>query len=226
MQKKLVRTLKHSRWPKFHCGALSELMQHRRVLAGMLIAAMFVGSIGLAMRTFAIGAETSQKVASQRTDNMQIVAAAPDPAKAVQTSFAPQDAAKTVRSPSEAKPEIDLTEESGVLGVSNIHPTDGFTSKLSPGSLSPSEASAEPESVSNTTRISQSDPAAGLDQPDAAAQPDQFDTMPLPTRKPEGPVSKEAPRGKAALKRMSHRREDGEPKPLRFGTIGFDYYAQ
>jgi hypothetical protein len=186
---------------------------------------MFVGSIDVAMRAFAIGAETSQKAVSPRTDNMQIVAAAPDTAKAVQTSFTLPDAAKTVRSPSEAKPEIDLTE-SGVLNVSNSHPTDGFTSKLNPGSLSPSEASAEPEPVTNTTHVSQSDPAAGPGQPDAAAQPDQFDTMPVPTRKPEGPIAKEAPGGKAALKRIAHRREDGEPKPLRFGNIGFNYYAQ
>jgi GYF domain 2 len=231
--RKLVRTLKYFRWPKFRFGDLSELMQRRGVLAGLLIAAMFAGSIDVAMRAFAIGAETSQKVVSPRTDNVQIVAAAPDTAKAVQTSFTNPDAGKTVRSPSEAKPEIDLTEGSGVLSVSNIHPTDGFTSKLSPGSLSPSEASAEPDSVTNTTHVSnnkslvsQSDPAAGPDQPDAAAQPDQFDTMPLPTRKPEGPMAKEAPQGKAALKRIAHRRENGEPKPLRFGNIGFNYYAQ
>jgi len=223
-QDKLARKL-GSQWPKFHFGDFSELMQRRGALAGLLIAVMFVGSIDVAMRAFAIGAETSQKVVSPRTDNEQIVTAAPDTAKAVQTSSTNPDAAKTVRSPSEAKPEIDLTE-SGVLIVSNIHPTDGFTSKLSPGSLSPSEASAEPEPVTNTTHMSQSDPAAGPGQPDAAAQPDQFDTMPLPTRKPEGPIAKEAPRGKAALKRIAHRREDGEPKPLGFGNIGFNYYAQ
>jgi hypothetical protein len=193
-------------------------------LAGLLIAAMFVGSIDVAMRAFAIGAETSQKAASPRTDNMQTVPAAPDTAKAVQTSFTPQDAAKTVRSPSEAKPEIDLAEQSRVLSVSNIDPTDGFTSKLSP--LSPSKASAEPESITNTTHVSQSDSAAGPDQPDAATQPDQFDTMPLPTRKPEGPIAKETPRGKTALKQIARRRGDGEPKPLRFGNIGFNYYAQ
>jgi len=221
--RKLIRSLKSSRWPKFHFGDFSELMQRRGVLAGVLIAAMFVGSIDVAMRAFAIGAETSQKAASPRTDDMQIVAAAPDTAKAVQTSFTPQDAVETVRSPSEARPEINLTEESGVLSVSNIHPTDGFTSKPSPSLLSPSEASAQPESVTNTTHVSQSDPSAAPDQSDAAPRPEQFGTMPLPTRKPEGPIAKEAPRGKVALKRIAHRRE---ARPLRFGNIGFDYYAQ
>jgi len=215
-----------SQWSKFHVDDFSELMRQRGALAGLLIAAMFVGSAEVAMRAFAIGAETSQKAASPRTDNVRIVAAAPDTAQAVLTSFTPQDAAKTVQSPSQSKPEIDSSDGSGVLSVSNIHPTDGFVSKPSPGSPWPSEASAEPESVTNTTHVPQSDPDAGPDQPDAAAQPDQFDTMPMPTRKPaEGSIAKEEPRGKAALKRIAHRRER-EPKPLRFGNIGFNYYAQ
>jgi hypothetical protein len=221
--RKLVRSLRHSRWPKFDFGAFSELMRLRGALAGLLIAAVFVGSI-VAMRAFAIGPETSQKAASPRTD-VQIVAAAPDTAKAVQTSFTPPDAAKTAQSPSESKPEIDSTEGSGVLSVTNIHPTDGFISKPSPGSLSPSEASADADLVTITTHVSQSDAAAGRDQPDAAAQPDQVDTMPLPTRKPKGPIAKEAPRSPAS-KRIARRREDGEPKPFRFGNIGFSYYAQ
>jgi hypothetical protein len=83
--RRLVRSIKYSRSPKFHFGDFSELMQRRGALAGLLIAVMFVGSIDVAMRAFAIGAETSQKVVSPRTDNEQIVAAAPDTAKAVHT---------------------------------------------------------------------------------------------------------------------------------------------
>jgi hypothetical protein len=195
-------------------------MQWRGVFVGLLIAAAFVGSIDVAIRAFAIGAENTEKAASPKTQDLQIATPSPDTAKTVQIS-APPDAPKTIQSLSEPKPEIDLAEGQA-LSISDIHPTDGFASKPSPGSLSPLEASAGPDSVTNTTHVSQSDYAAEPDQPEAVARPDQFDAMPLPTRKPEGPIAKEAPRGKAALKRIAQRGRR-EPKPMRFGVIGYNY---
>ncbi len=214
---------KHPRWSKFHLG--DRLMQRRGAFVGLLMAVVFVGSIDVAIRAFATGAETSGKAVSLETQGHQIAAATSETAKAVQSSSPLPNGPTTAQSPSEPKPESDLTEAGG-FSVSNTHPTDGSTSKPSPASLSPSEASAEPASVANPTSVSQPDSATQPDEPDAAAQPDQSDAMPLPTRKPEGLIAKEASRSKATLKRIAQRRGEREPKPMRFGNIGYNYNAQ
>jgi hypothetical protein len=195
-------------------GGFLRLMQRRGVFVGLLIAAVFGGSIDVAMRTFAIGAETSEKAASPKAQDLQIAAAVPDTAKPVQINSTPPNAPKTIQS-LEPKPEIDVTKGED-LSISNIRPTDGFTSKAST-SVSQSEAPAKPDSVTNSTSVSQLD---------SAAQSDQADAVPLPARKPDGPIAKEGPRTKATSKRIAQRRGEREPKPMRFGSIGYNYNAQ
>jgi hypothetical protein len=193
------------------------LMQRWGILVGFLIAAVLGGSIDVAMRASATGTETSEKAVSLQAQGLQTVVTTAESAKAVQSSPISPDGPITVQGPSDPKPESDPTQEGGVFSVSDIHPTDGVTSKPNPPSLLPSEASAEPASVTNGTKP---------EEADVAAQPDQFDAMPLPTRKPERPMAKEAPRSKATLNRIARRRGDQEPKPLRFGNVGYNYYAQ
>jgi hypothetical protein len=200
------------------------LMQRWGMLVGFLIAALLGGSIDVAMRASATGTETSEKAVSLQAQVLQTVAPTVESAKVVQSSPISSNGLMTVQGPSNPKPESDPTQEGRMFSVSNIHPTDGFNSKPSPISLSPSEDSAESASLTNPDPGAQPDSDAKPDEPDATAQPDQSDAMPLPTRKPERPIAKEAARSKA--NRIAQRRGDQKPKPLRFGNIGYNYNAQ
>jgi GYF domain 2 len=224
-------------------GAL--FSHHWGILVGFLMAAVLGGSIDVAMRASATGTETSEKAVSLQAQGLQTTAASPDAAKAVQSSPIAANGPKTVQALSEPKAESDPTQEGSVFSVSNIHPTDGFTSKPSPiekaanaaatdgftskpspASLPSSEDSAV-ASVTNPTSMAQVDSAAKPVETDAAsAQPDQSDAMSLPTRKPERSMAEETPRSKAMLKRIARRRSEQEPKPLPFGNIGYNYNPQ
>jgi hypothetical protein len=175
----------------------------------LLIAAIFVGSIDVAMRTyFAIGAQPqTEKVVSAKIQDRLIAA---DLAKAVQTSIS-LAAAKPLQTsdPSASKPGSDVTGVE-VFSVSNIHPTDGF---VTAPARHPASAT-QPDSATSATSASQSRTAAGPQ------------LVPLTKRKPKRPIAKEAQSNTAELKAMAVRQEEQGPKPMAFGSIGYNYNPQ
>jgi hypothetical protein len=175
----------------------------------LLIAAIFVGSIDVAMRTyFAIGPQpqTGKVVAAKIQD--RLIAA--DLAKAVQTSISPA-AAKPLQTsvPSASNPGSNVTGVE-VFSVSNIHPTDGF---VTAPARHPASATQSDTAISSTSS-SQSRTAAGPH------------LVPLTKRKPKRPIAKETQSNTAELKAMAVRHEKQEPKPMAFGTIGYNYNPQ
>ena len=178
------------------------LMQRQGALIGLLIAAIFVGSIDVAMRTyFAIGAQPqTEKVVSAKIQDRLIAA---DLAKAVQTSIS-LAAAKPLQTsdPSASKPGSDVTGVE-VFSVSNIHPTDGF---VTAPARHPASAT-QPDSATSST----------------SAGPH---LVPLTKRKPKRPIAKEAQSNTAELKTMAVRQEEQGPKPMAFGSFGYNYNPQ
>jgi hypothetical protein len=180
------------------------LMQRQGALIGLLIAAIFVGSIDVAMRTyFAIGAQP-------QTAKIQDRLIAADLAKAVQTSISPA-AAKPLQTsaPSASNPGSDVTGVD-VFSVSNIHPTDGFVT----ASATHPASAIQPDSAISSTSASQSI---------TAAEPH---LVPPPKRKPKRPIAKEAQSNTAKSKPMAVRQEEQGPKPMAFGSIGYNYNPQ
>jgi hypothetical protein len=200
----------HPRWSsKFSLGDLLRLMQRQSALVGLLIAAIFVGSIDVAMRTFfARGTQPhTEKLASAKMhDRLE-----PDTAKTGQISNRPDARTPQTSNPSEPKAEIGLTEVVEGFSVSNIHPTDGFVT----ASATHSASSTQPNSAVR---------AASASQSRTAAEPH---SVPLPRRKPKRPIAKEAQSSTAELKRTDDQRQgEGEPKPMAFGSIGYNYNPQ
>jgi len=185
------------------------LMRRQRALIGLLIAAIFVGSIDVAMRTyFAIGAQPQiEKVVSAKIQDRLIAADLP---KAVQTSVS-LAAAKPLQTsdPSASKPGSDVTGVE-VFSVSNINPTDGF---LTVPARHPASA-AQPDSAISSTSAPQSRTAAGPH------------LVPLTKRKPTRPIAKEAQSNAAESKAKAVQQEEQGTKPMAFGSIGYNYNPQ
>jgi len=184
-------------------------MQRQGAIIGLLIAAIFVGSIDVAMRAyFAIGTQPqTEKVGSVKIQD-RLIAVVADSQKALQTSTSPGVVKPLQTSdPSASNPGSDVT---GVFSVSNIHPTDGFVTAPATRPAS----STYPDSAVSSTPPSQSRTAAGPH------------LVSLPTRKPKRPMAKEAQSSTADLKAKAGGQEERGPKPLAFGSIGYNYNPQ
>ena len=185
----------------------TRLMQRQSALVGLLIAAILVGSIDVAVRTF-FARGTPPHTGKSASAKIQ-VRLEPD-GKDRSGLYWPDARALQTSSPSEPKAEIGLTEVEG-FSVSNIHPTDGFV----PASATHSASSTQPASAV---------PAASASQSRTAAEPH---SVPLPRRKPKRPIAKDAQSSTAELKRTDDQRQaEGEPKPMAFGSIGYNYGPQ
>jgi hypothetical protein len=199
------------RWSsQFNLGGFPRFMQRRGALTGVLIVAIFLGSIDVAMRTFAIGTEPHiDKATSAKIQDRQIAVVEPDTAKVIQTSDTP-DASQPLQTskPAGSKTEISVPEVEA-FSVSRIHSTEEFVtaSATHPASATQQEAvSLTPASQSRT-----------------AAEPH---LVPLPTRKPKRPIAKTVGSSTAELKRIGPRQGEREPKPIAFGSIGYNYDPQ
>ena len=178
-------------------------------LIGLLIAAIFVGSIDVAMRTyFAIGGQPqTEEVVSAKIQDRLIAA---DLAKAVQTSISLAAAKPPQTSdPPAPEPGSDVTEAEA-FSVTNIHPTDSF---VTAPARQPASAT-QPDSATSSTSASQSRTAAGPH------------LVPLTKRKPKRPIAKEAKSNAAELRASAVRQEEQGPKPMAFGSIGYNYNPQ
>jgi hypothetical protein len=194
----------------------SELVcQPRRVqtphvaIIGLLIAAIFVGSIDVAIRAyFAIGTQPQpEKVGSVKIQD-RLTAVVADSQRALQTSTSPGIVKPLQTSdPSAPNPGSDVT---GGFSVSNIHPTNGFVTAHATRPAS----STHPDAVVSSTPPSQSRTAA---EPHLVS---------VPTTKPKRPMAKEAQSSTAEPKAEPGTQAEAGPKPLAFGSIGYNYNPQ
>ena len=188
------------------------VFQLRRVqtphVIGLLIAAIFVGSIDVAIRAyFAIGTQPQpEKVGSVKIQD-RLIAVVADSQRALQTSTSPGVVKPLQTSdPSASNPGSDVT---GGFSVSNIHPTNGFVTAHATRPAS----STQPDAPVSSTPPSQSRTAA---EPHLVS---------VPTRKPKRPMPKEA-RSTAEPKAEPGTQAEAGPKPLAFGSIGYNYNPQ
>ena len=185
------------------------LIHRQGAVIGLLIAAIFVGSIDVALRAYsAIGVHPqTAKVVSPKIQD-RLIALVTDSQKALPTPTS-QSTVKPLQTsdPTASNPGSDVT---GVFSVSNIHPTDGFVTA----------PATRPEPSTHRNLALSSTPAS---QSRAAVEPH---LVSLPTRKPKTPIAKETQSSTAELKAKAEEQEEIGPKPLAFGSIGYNYNPQ
>ena len=186
----------------------AHLMRRQGAVIGLLIAATFVGSIDVAMRAYsAIGTQPkTEKVASVKIQD-RLIAVVADSQEAIQTTTSPGAVKPQTSDPSAPNPGSEIT---GVFSVSNIHPTDGFVTA----------PATRPASSTHRNLALSSTPAS---QSRTAAEPH---LVSVPTRKPKKPIAKEAQSSTAELEAKAEGQEERGPKPLAFGSIGYNYNPQ
>ena len=177
-------------------------MRRRRILIGLLIAATFIGSIDVALRSDFVTATSPQKEKPPFAKFQDRLIAVAEPATA--RSVSPQTSGKSAG-----------VGEAEAFSVDNIHPTESFVTQ--PGSSTQQASAASPTLVSSQSSV--------------AAEPH---TVPLPRRKPSSApvlraqrsITKEAQT--ATVKPIPMDQEQGEqmPKPMAFGSIGYNYNPQ
>jgi hypothetical protein len=172
-------------------------------LLGLLAAAIFLGSMDVAVRT---GTQPQPEQLASAKIQDRLIAVVADSQGALQTSTSPGVAKPLHTSdPSASNPISDVTEG---FSVSNIHPTNGFIKVHATRPASPTN----PDAGLSSTPPSQSR---------AAANPH---LVSVPTRKPKRPMYKEA--HSAEPKAEPATQAGTEPKPLAFGSIGYNYNPQ
>jgi hypothetical protein len=181
-------------------------MRRQGVLIGLLIAATFIGSIDVALRSSFVPATQPQKEKPAFAKIQDRLLAVAEPATARSVSLQPSEQ-------SDSKPRVSVAEGEA-FSVNNIRPTVGFV--IHHVSSTQQAPAASPTLVSSQSRI--------------AAEPH---AVPLPRRKPSSapplrakrPITKEAQTTTAKQKPMEQ--EQGEqPKPMAFGSIGYNYDPQ
>ena len=190
------------------------LTGRRGVLIGLLIAAIFVGSIDVALRSsFVTGPQPQkEKPAFAKIQDRLIAVVEPETAKEVQTSI-PREASKQLQASnhSDSKPGIGVAAVEEAFSVSNIHPTDGFIT------------ASTTHTASSTQRDSAASPTFMSAQSTIAAEPH---AVPPSRRKPKRPTTKEAQSTTAEQKPMDQEQGLQMPKPMAFGSIGYNYDPQ
>ena len=177
------------------------LTRPQAVLIGLLTAVIFVGSIDVSLRSsFVTGPQPlKEKPAFAKIQDRLVAVAEPTIAKSVSLQTSEQ---------SDLRASVAEVE---AFSVSNIHPTDGFVtgSKAHPASSTQQDSAASPTFKSS--------------QPRTAAEPH---AVPLPRRKPKRPTAKEAQSTTAKQKPMDQEQGEPMPKPMAFGSIGYNYNPQ
>ena len=177
-------------------------VRRQRILIGLVIAATFIGSIDVALRSDYATATAPQKEKPPFAKFQDRLIAVAEPAIARSVSLQTSGQSANVG-------EVEA------FSVDNIHPTAGFVTH--PASLTKQDSAPSPTLVSSQSRV--------------AAEPH---TVPLPRRKPSNapvlrakrPITKEAPT--TTVKQIPMDEEQGEqmPKPMAFGSIGYNYNPQ
>ena len=180
-------------------------MRRQRVLIGLLIAAIFIGSFGVALRSpFLTGAQ--EKPAIAKFQDRLVAAAEPATAKSISVPTSDQSNSKPLASVAEVE----------AFSVNNIRPTKGFATVSATASMTPQEspAKASPTSQPSQSRI--------------AVEPHR---VLLPKRKPKTPITKEVKSTTTKQKPTEQEQavqtpKPQMPKPMAFGNIGYNYNPQ
>jgi hypothetical protein len=177
-------------------------MRRRRILIGLLIAGALIGSIDVALRSDYVIATAPQneKPPFAKFQDRLIAVAEPATARSVSLQTPGQSA---------------NLGEAEAFSVENIHPTASFVT----------------QPASSTQQASRASPTLVSSQSGVAAEPHR---IPLPRRKPssapvlraKSPITKEAQT--TTVKQIPMDQEQGEqmPKPMAFGSIGYNYNPQ
>ena len=177
------------------------LAWRHRLLIGLLIAATFAGSIDTLRSAFVTTAKSPKKlVLAKFQDRLMAVT---EPARPVSLQISEK---------SDSKPSISVAEVEA-FSVDNIRPTDGF--------IIHHASSKQQRSAANLPLVS---------SPRIAAEPR---TVPLPKRKPSNAcplrakrlITEKAQTTTAKQKPVEQAQEE-EPKPMAFGSIGYNYDPQ
>jgi hypothetical protein len=180
------------------------LMRRQGILIGLLTAATFIGSMDVVLRSSFVTATQKEKPAFAKIQDRLTAMAEPATARPVSPQTSEQ---------SDSTPRVNVAEVEA-FGVNNIRPTNGFV--MHPASSMQQHSAVSPIVVSSESRI--------------AAKPH---AVPLPRRKPsiaaplreKRPITKEAQT--TAVKQQPMEQEQGtQPKPMAFGSIGYNYDPQ
>ena len=186
------------------------LVLRQGILFGLLIAATFIGSIDVVLRSSFVTATQPQlekPAFAKIQDRLTAMAEPPMP-----RSVSPQTSEQ-----SDSTPQVNVAEVEA-FGVNNIRPTNGFVTH--PASSMQQDSAASPIVVSSVVSS----------QSMIAAKPH---AVPLPRRKPSSapalrekrPITKEAQT--TTVKQQPMEQEQGtQPKPMAFGSIGYNYDPQ
>jgi hypothetical protein len=174
------------------------------VLIGLLIAATLIGSIAALSSSFSTAAQPQKNRPAflKIQDRLSAVA---EPAAARSVSLQTSEQSDSQRRTATAEVEA--------FSVANIRPTNGFITK--------SASSTQPGSAPTQARRSQSM---------VAAEPR---VVPLPRRKPnritlpraKRPITEEAQTTTDTQKPLEQEQSE-QPKPMAFGSIGYNYDPQ
>ena len=193
-------------------------MRLQGTIIGLLIAAIFVGSLDVAVRTYsAIGTHPQTKTEEVKPVKFQdrlgaVLEASQKPIQAPSIG-----AVKPLQTsePSNSNLGSDAT---AAFSVSNIQPTGGFVT--APATRPASSKHPDPDS----SPTSQSGPAAG---PHSVSLNIRKPKRPTPIRAAELKAKTEKSKEKTEKqKEESDRPEEKGPKPLAFGSIGYNYNPQ
>ena len=177
-------------------------MRRQRILIGLLIAATFVGSIDVALRSDYGRATALQKEKPTFAKFQDRLIAAVEPATA-RSVF--------LRTPGQSA----SVGEAEAFSVDNIHPTASFVTQ-------PASSMQKDSATSPTLASSQSSVAA---EPHTVPLPRRKPSS-APVLRAKSPITKEAQTTTVKQIPMDQAQGEQMPKPMAFGSIGYNYSPQ
>jgi len=179
------------------------LMRRRRILIGVLIAATFIGSIDVALRSDYVTATAPQKekTAFAKFQDRLIAVAEPVTARSV-----------SLRNPEQS----DSVAEAEAFSVNNIHPTASFVTH--PASSTQQDSAPSPTLVSSQSRVAAGPHTVPLPRRKPSSAPVLRAKRPITTEAQTTTVKQILP--------MDQEQGEQMPKPMAFGSIGYNYNPQ
>jgi len=178
-------------------------MRRRRILIGVLIAATFIGSIDVALRSDYVTATAPQKEkpAFAKFQDRLIAVAEPVTARSV-----------SLRNPEQS----DSVAEAEAFSVNNIHPTASFVTH--PASSTQQDSAPSPTLVSSQSRVAAGPHTVPLPRRKPSSAPVLRAKRPITTEAQTTTVKQILP--------MDQEQGEQMPKPMAFGSIGYNYNPQ
>ena len=175
----------------------------QRILTGLLIAATFIGSIDVALRSDYVTAAAPQKEkpAFAKFQDRLIAAVEPAIARSVSLQTSGQSAS---------------VAEAEAFSVDNIHPTASFVTH--PASSTQQDSAPSPTLVSSQSRVAAGPHTVPLPRRKPSSAPVLRAKRPITTEAQTTTVKQILP--------MDQEQGEQMPKPMAFGSIGYNYNPQ